>query len=117
MCIRDRKKTIPKAIATGMIIVTVFYISTNFVIYGTLNWSNLATTSTPLVDVALVIFGATGALIMAIGALLSVSGSDEAGLLTTARLSYAMSIDGLFPRIFSRIHPKYGTPYMCLLYT
>jgi len=113
--VKDPKKTIPKAIATGMIIVTIFYISTNFVIYGTLNWSNLATTSTPLVDVALVIFGATGALIMAIGALLSVSGSDEAGLLTTARLSYAMSIDGLFPRIFSRIHPRYGTPYMALL--
>jgi len=113
--VKEPKKTIPKAIATGMIIVTAFYISTNFVIYGTLNWSKLASTSTPLVDVALVIFGATGALIMAIGALLSVSGSDEAGLLTTSRLSYAMSIDGLFPRIFSRIHPRYGTPYMALL--
>ena len=110
--VKDPKKTIPKAIATGMMIVTAFYLSTNFVIYGILNWSNLAATSTPLVDAALIIFGAAGALIMAVGALLSVSGSDEAGLLTTARLSYAMSIDGLFPRIFSRIHTKYGTPYI-----
>jgi APA family basic amino acid/polyamine antiporter len=113
--VKDPNKTIPKAIATGMMIVTVFYLSTNFVIYGTVNWFALASTSTPLIDVAAVIFGAAGALIMAIGALLSVSGSDEAGVLTTARLSYAMSIDGLFPRIFSRIHARYGTPYMALL--
>ncbi|MGZ6416771.1 MAG: APC family permease [Bacteroidia bacterium] len=112
--VKDPKKTIPKAIATGMMIVTVFYLSTNFVIYGTVKWSALATTSTPLVVVATVIFGAVGALIMAIGALLSVSGSDEAGVLTTARLSYAMSIDGLFPRIFSKISSS-GTPYMALL--
>jgi amino acid transporter len=113
--VKDPKKTIPKAIATGMMIVTAFYLSTNFVIYGILNWSKLEATSTPLVDAALVIFGAAGALIMAVGALLSVSGSDEAGVLTTARLSYAMSIDGLFPKIFSKIHPRFGTPYMALL--
>ena len=113
--VKDPKKTIPKAIATGMMIVTAFYLFTNFVIYGTVKWSALATTSTPLVDVALVIFGTVGALIMAIGALLSVSGSDEANILTTARLSYAMSIDGLFPGIFSKIHQSFGTPYMALL--
>jgi APA family basic amino acid/polyamine antiporter len=32
-------------------------------------------------------------------------------MLGTGRLSYAMSIDGLFPRIFSALHPTYGTPY------
>lgn len=113
--VKNPKKTIPKAISTGMVIVTAFYLSTNFVIYGTINWSQLAATSTPLVDAALVIFGAAGAIIMTIGALVSVSGSDGSNVLTTARLSYAMSIDGLFPRIFSRIHPGYGTPYMALL--
>ncbi len=113
--VKDPKKTIPKAIITGMMIVTAFYLSTNFVIYGIVNWSKLAISTTPLVDVALVIFGAVGAIIMAIGALLSVSGSDGSNVLTTARLSYAMSIDGLFPRIFSRIHLRYGTPYMALL--
>lgn len=51
---------------------------------------------------------------MTIGALFSVSGSDESGMLGTGRLSYAMSIDGLFPRFFSRLHPRYGTPYIGL---
>lgn len=52
---------------------------------------------------------------MSVGALFSVSGSDESGILGTARLSYALSIDGLFPRAFAKVHRKYGTPYIALL--
>jgi amino acid transporter len=113
--VKDAKKTVPKAIITGMIIVTLFYLLTNFVIFGTVNWKDLTKTSTPLVLVGLTLLGTAGAAIMSLGALVSVSGSDESGILGTARLSYAMSIDGLFPKIFSKIHPKYKTPYMALL--
>jgi amino acid transporter len=52
---------------------------------------------------------------MSVGALFSVSGSDESGILGTARLSYALSIDGLFPKAFAKVHKKYGTPYVALL--
>jgi amino acid transporter len=52
---------------------------------------------------------------MTAGALVSVSGSDESGILGTARLSYAMAIDGLFPGIFSRVHPRFNTPYAALI--
>jgi amino acid transporter len=84
-------------------------------VYGLLNWTVLRDTKVPLVLAGTVILGTAGAVIMAIGALVSVSGSDESGILGTARLSYAMAIDGLFPRLFSKEHPKYQTPYMALL--
>lgn len=113
--VKNPKKNIPKAIAVGMIIVTAFYLSTNFVVYGVVNWESLGKTSTPLVMVGLALFGTAGVLIMSLGALVSVSGSDESGVLGTARLSYAMSIDGLFPKIFSKISSKYHTPYMSLI--
>ncbi len=113
--VAEPKKTIPKAIITGMAIVMLFYILTNFVVYGTVGWAELAGSSTPLILSAMAVMGVVGAVIISIGALVSVSGSDEAGVLGTARLSYAMSIDGLFPKAFSRVHPKYGTPYMALL--
>lgn len=113
--VKNPKKTIPKAIITGMVIVTLFYLATNFVIFGTVNWTELTKTSIPLVLVGSAILGTIGAVIMSLGALVSVSGSDETGTLSTARLSYAMSIDGLFPKIFSKIHSKYKTPYAALL--
>lgn len=113
--VRNPRKTIPKAIITGMIIVTIFYLLTNFVVYGLLNWTTLETTKVPLVLAGITLLGTAGAVIMTIGALVSVSGSDESGTLGTARLSYAMSINGLFPKLFSKEHPKYRTPYMALL--
>ncbi len=113
--VKNPKKTIPKAIITGMIVVTLFYLITNFIIFGVVNWTELSNTPLPLVLVGTVLFGAIGATIMAVGALVSVSGSDEAGFLGSARLSYSMSIYGLFPKIFSKIHPKYKTPHMALI--
>ena len=113
--VKNPRKTIPKAIITGMMIVTIFYLLTNFIVYGLKNWTELQASKVPLVLAGTAILGTTGAVIMAIGALVSVSGSDESGILGTARLSYAMSIDGLFPRLFSKEHPKYQTPYMALL--
>jgi len=93
----------------------VFYLLTNFIVYGLKNWTELQASKVPLVLAGTAILGTAGAVIMAIGALVSVSGSDESGILGTARLSYAMSVDGLFPRLFSKEHPKYQTPYMALL--
>jgi APA family basic amino acid/polyamine antiporter len=113
--VRNPRKTIPKAIITGMIIVIIFYLLTNFVVYGLLHWTVLETTKIPLVLAGIALLGAGGAVLMVIGALISVSGSDESGTLGTARLSYAMSIDGLFPKLFSKEHPRYHTPYMALL--
>jgi APA family basic amino acid/polyamine antiporter len=112
---KNPRRTIPRAIGIGMAIVMIFYLSTNFVVYGTVNWTVLATSSTPLILVGTVLMGSAGALIMMVGALVSVSGSDESGTLGTARLSYAMSIDGLFPKAFSIIHQRYGTPVVALV--
>jgi amino acid transporter len=84
--IKDPKTTIPKAIIIGMSIVGVFYLSTNFIVYGAVNWADLAGSSTPLILVGGVLLGGAGALIMTVGALFSVSGSDESGMLGTVVL-------------------------------
>jgi amino acid transporter len=112
--VKDPSRTIPKAIVAGMLLVTAFYLSTNFVVYGTVPWQVLAGSKTPLVLVGAALFGAAGAAFMTAGALVSVSGSDESGVLGTARLSYAMAIDGLFPRAFALVHPRTGTPWAAL---
>jgi len=47
-----------------------------------------------------------------IGALVSVAGADESGMIGTSRLGYALAVDGLFPSVFAEVHPKYKTPYL-----
>ncbi|MGZ4870109.1 MAG: APC family permease [Halobacteriota archaeon] len=119
--VENPTRTIPKAIIVGMAIVTLFYLLTNFVIIGVVNWASLQFDPAPLATAGSVVFSLTptlaliGGLILGVGALISVSGSDESGTFSTSRLSFAISLDGLFPRFFSDLHARYGTPYKSLI--
>lgn len=111
----DSKKTIPKAIAIGMGIVALFYIITNFMIVGIVPWQQLSLSTAPLALAGYALLAGFGALFITVGALLSISGSDEAGILSSSRIPYAMAGDGLLPPVFAKKHPKYDTPYMALI--
>ncbi len=119
--VENPTKTIPKAMIIGMLIVTFFYVVTNFVVLATVNWTVLQFDIAPLATAGSVVLSYTptlaliGGAVLGIGALISVSGFDESGTLSTARLSYAISLEGLFPKFFSRIHPTYGSPYNSII--
>jgi APA family basic amino acid/polyamine antiporter len=85
-------------------------------LFGIRNYSQLATDIAPLAaasnailssNAALALFGG---LLVGVGALISVAGSDESGMIGTARLGYALAADGLFPKLFAKIHAKFKTP-------
>ncbi len=114
-------KTIPKAIMIGMTIVILFYIISNFVVLAVVPESILKSSVAPLDSAAQIIFNYSplvmtiGVFMIWLGALISITGSNESGMIGTSRLAYALSIDGLFPKFFSKIHPKYKTPYLSVI--
>jgi basic amino acid/polyamine antiporter, APA family len=119
--VEQPSKTIPRAVVIGILVVTVFYLTTNVILFAVRNYSQLSNDTAPLAaatngilssNVALALFGG---LLVGIGALISVAGSDESGMIGTARLGYALSADGLFPKIFSKIHVKFKTPYASVI--
>lgn len=114
--IENSKKTIPRAIILGMGVIALFYVVTNFVILGIVPWEQLSTSSAPLALAGYGLLGAIGATIITAGALFSIAGSDEAGILSSTRLPYAMAGDGLLPKIFAKLHPKYETPYASIIF-
>ncbi len=113
--IKNSEKVVPKAIVTGMIIVAIFYLLTNIVIISTASSLDIAKQSAPLTYIAFILMGSVGAVIMAIGAMISVSGSDESGLIGSVRLAYAMAADGYFPKHLASRHKKYSTPHASLI--
>lgn len=113
--VKNPKQIIPKAIIIGMILVTLFYLSTNFVLYGTIDWVELSHSTLPLVLAGTLVIGYVGGIIVSFGALTSVSGTSSSFILGVSRLYYAMSDEGLFPKVFSKIHKKYKTPFMALI--
>lgn len=114
--IENSKKNIPKAIVLGMGIIALFYVITNFVILGIVPWTQLANSTAPLALAGFGLLGALGAAFITVGALFSIAGSDEAGILSVTRIPYAMAGDGLLPKIFGKLHPKYDTPYVSIIF-
>ena len=119
--IQEPRKTLPKALLLGMLIVAAFYIVTNFVVVGVVDQATLASSSAPLTLTATRVlnFSPTlaflGGVILTVGALVSILGADESGSIGTSRLAFAMSIDGLLPKVFSRLQRSYHTPYVCVI--
>jgi APA family basic amino acid/polyamine antiporter len=120
--VREPKSTLPRGLILGMTIATVFYLLTAFAVVGALPWQDAAASSSPLADTLTSIldaFGVStnlGADFMALGALVSIAGVYTAFTLGVARLSYALSADGLFPAAFARIQPKFETPHVGLAF-
>jgi len=119
--IQNPTKTLPKALLFGMLIVSGFYIVTNFVVIGVVDHAMLVSSPAPLAIAAANVLqfspslALAGGLILTVGALVSILGADESGSIGTSWLAFAMSIDGMLPKAFSRLHKKYRTPYVCIL--
>jgi APA family basic amino acid/polyamine antiporter len=120
--IESPRKTIPKAILSGMLIVALFYLLTNFVIIGSVPEATLSGSQSPLMDSAKQMFSASALasqllpVVVGVGALISILGADESGTIGTSRLAFAMSLDGLMPKKFSAVHDRYQTPYVALIF-
>ncbi len=54
--------------------------------------------------------GGTGETFMSLAVLLSAVATTQVGFVALARITYAMAGDGLLPRQFAAIHPRYRTP-------
>lgn len=111
--VKDPKKNLPFALLLASSIIVVIYILIQIVSIGTL--PDLANSNKPLAEAAGLFMGKTGATIIAIGALFSISGTLNAIMLVGTRLPYAFSEENQFPKIFSFIHPKYKTPTLSLI--
>ncbi len=63
-----------------------------------------------------VMFGSAGAALMALAILVSTFGCNNGLILGGARIYYAMARDGLFFRSVGRLHPRYKTPAVSLIF-
>lgn len=111
--VKDPEKNLPFSLLLAALIIASIYMLVQIVSIGTL--PTLASTDKPLAEASQIFMGKTGAIIIALGAMFSVTGTLNAIMLVGSRLPFAFSEENQFPKIFSFIHPKYKTPTWSLL--
>ena len=111
---KNPAKDMPLGILGSLAICTVLYILVAAVLTGMVNYKNLNVPD-PLavgIDTA---GKAWGSLLVKVGALMGLTSTIVVMLLGQSRVFFSMSRDGLLPRMFSAVHPRFRTPWISTL--
>jgi amino acid transporter len=110
---RNPRRDVPFALLTMIATVTLVYVSVQWVALGTL--PDLAQSSTPLAEAASRFSGEWLALLMTVGASISILGTSSNTVLMAPRYLLALSQDGYGPRWLATIHPTFRTPAVSIV--
>jgi len=111
--VKDPRKNFPFALFMALGVVVMLYVLIQFVCIGTL--PGLANSERPLTDASFRFLGRTGASIISIGALISMSGALNSAMLASTRLPFALAEQGQLPKVLSATHSRFHTPYRSIL--
>lgn len=110
--VENPKKTIPRAVITGTLIVAIAYIFSSTLIMGIIPRELLATSKAPFADAAQMVFGGNWYLVISIAASIVCLGTLNAWVLTSGQIALGAADDGHLPRLFATKNshgaPKWG---------
>jgi basic amino acid/polyamine antiporter, APA family len=113
---KNPQRDLPIGIITSLIVCTILYIGVSIVLLGMMNYKTFVSgpASEAPVAYALQHLGASrfAQSVIVIGALMGMISSLLVYQYGQARIWYAMSRDGLFPKMFSTVHKKFKTPHI-----
>jgi len=114
--VKNPKRDVALSMALGTIIVIVIYCLANLAYLFVLTFSQIQNAPDDRVATAAlsVIFGQSGAIIMAVAIIVSTFGCVNGLVLAGSRVSYAMAKDGLFFRATGELNAK-GVPGIALI--
>ena len=118
---KDPGRDMPFGIIMSLIVCTVLYILLSVVMTGIAPWQQLGTPE-PMITALQYAQGPAGLLsfsrfIIALGAVAAMGSVLLVFQLGQPRIFFSMSRDGLLPKAFARVHPKYRTPYVGTIIT
>lgn len=104
--IREPRKTIPRGIFAGIIIIISLYLAVSYAYYNAIGFENLKTSRGIASIVVEKMFGPEGRTIASILLFIAVLAYVNVLLLSNPRVMYAMSKDGILPAVFKKKDEK-----------
>jgi APA family basic amino acid/polyamine antiporter len=115
---KNPQKDMPWAILGSLIICTIIYILVGLVMNGIVSYTQLNDPAPVAVAVNAAGEGmAWLRMPIKVGAIAGLSSVILVMLLGQPRIFFSMSRDGLLPKSFGRVHPKFRTPYITTIIT
>ena len=111
---KNPKRDMPIGILGSLAICTVLYILVGLVLTGLVKYKYLGVPDSLAVGMDATGFK-WGSLLVKIGALGGLTSTMIVMLLGQSRVFFSMSKDGLLPKMFSVVHPKFRTPWISSL--
>ncbi|MDH4219974.1 MAG: amino acid permease [Candidatus Aminicenantes bacterium] len=109
------KKTIPRALMLGTLIVTLCYIALNAVYMYILPLGRVASSTRIAADAADALIGFGGGAFMSGLVIFSTFGALSGIILCGPRVYYSMARDGLLFQWVGEIHPRFRTPHKAII--
>jgi len=115
---KNPRRDLPRGMIYALVICTVLYVLISLILTGMVSHTQLQ-----VGDPLAYVFGPEGAQIpwvagiVALSAVIAMAGVLLVFQIGQPRIWMAMSRDGLLPKVFSAIHPKYKTPWFSTLVT
>lgn len=110
----DPSKNIPKSLYSGVLLVVAIYVLVNAAFFHVLPIETLAKSNLAAADVAKVLFGEKGAIIVTVISIFSLISILNAFMMIPPRILYGLSRDGFFIEKGTTVN-KGGTPVVALL--
>ena len=115
---KNPQRDMPIGILGSLVICTIIYIAVCAVLTGMTHYSQLGTAKPVATAIEHVLAANPGANLawlktaVEIGAIAGLTSVILVMLMAQPRIFYSMSRDGLLPKLFGKVHPKYNTPYV-----
>jgi APA family basic amino acid/polyamine antiporter len=113
--VKEPRRNVPLSMVLGVLIVGIVYVAMNMTYVYALPLTEIARHETIAHAAAVALFSPAAAVWLSAMIAVSCFGAVACAVLSSARVYYAMAVDGVFFRRMAEVHPKWRTPAFALI--
>lgn len=114
--VKDPGKNMPSGMLISLLLATILYCTTSFILSAVFELHQIVGDHKPIYTLGFKVGGEYYGVFMAVVAILTMANVANAGVLAGSRFPFAMSRDHLLPSVFGKLHGKFLTPYISIIF-